>query len=147
MLRSQRIIIIIGLALIAWLLHVNMCDWAFRRLVTTYSTGGGGRYTLICGWATEPVASTRTPAAPMPPNISMVDVHVTGLLAQQGISRREAMLVGIVLPVAMLTAALCLWLGVRHAGRIARGLCANCGYDLKGSPDAAKCPECGAGTS
>ena len=160
MLRSQRILIVVSLVFIAWLLHVNMCDWAINRRATYYSSGNRP-HTIICGWESSPLPSAATapimqpspsPFNPqsvqtLPRGITMFDVKVTGLLTQRSTSRKEGLYVGVLLPLAMLIAAIYLWLGGRHAARIARGLCANCGYDLKGSPESAHCPECGAKTA
>jgi hypothetical protein len=73
-------------------------------------------------------------------------MRVTGLLAQPGTYRREALLMGVLLPLALVVAAGYLWLGGRHASRVSRGLCTKCGYDLRGTAGdtpLAKCPECG----
>ena len=50
-----------------------------------------------------------------------------------------------ILAIALSFWGLChLFARVRRLRRIERGLCPKCAYDLRGSADAAACPECGA---
>lgn len=151
MLRSQRILVIVGLLVAAWLLHVNMCDWAIARTMTYWSPGSTAyRNSIILGWESSPAQNTNAVPSPgLMTGVVAYDVKVTGVLMERSVSWREALLVGVMLPLALLFAAGYLWLGGRRASRVSRGLCTKCGYDLRGGRGSAvtgplaKCPECG----
>jgi hypothetical protein len=132
-LRSQRWVVLIGLATFVVILHTTFCEWRFwgelppnvdlaeRILAHTHdyiASQGGGRTTRAV---------------------------VTGLYAQRTVSRELAIVCGICVPILLIGTALYLNLGWRYTDRIARGLCPRCRYDLRGDREAPqrKCPECG----
>ena len=89
MLRSQRILVILGLVLGAWLVHVNMCDWVINRNMVYWSAGRKSyKDTIIAGWESSPVQNTN-PAmtSGMNPGIVAYDVRFTGVLRQQDVGR------------------------------------------------------------
>ncbi len=124
MLKSQRILLIGGLILIACSLHMTLCEWIFR----------------VRGVPWEPVEIIeyrhRIPDGP--------DLF-TGLLAAPNVSHPVAVLVGVIVPLTLLGLVLFLVLGWRHGERLNRGLCPSCAYNLRGNSDkpADVCPECG----
>lgn len=115
------IVVLVGLAVF---LHTKLCEWS-----TTWRSRGGGA--IVAWWAHEnpdPADSPRT--------------EYWAIAPDSGAERPFAIVYGIALPVAMLTAAACLAISSREAARRAKGLCAKCGYDLRGVRDG-RCPECG----
>src|SRR5688572_9831255 len=66
MLRSQRILIVVGLVIIAWLLHVTTCDWAVYRTMEYWNTQRMSSSRIVVGWETAATVGT-TP----PPNQAM----------------------------------------------------------------------------
>ena len=117
MLNSQRWVLIIGMLLIAWVLHVKYCDWIFKEAM-----GGQQGSSILRG-------SLFTIAHAIPN--SQGHVH-TGLATERGFSRQDAVWYGIAIPLALLTASAYLFMGVRHRRRIDQGRCTQCGYDLRG---------------
>ena len=156
MLRSQRILIATGLLVIAWILHVNMCEWVFNSSVQLYSFNGVPVFTPICVWIRQPPPSSpatvvAAPGPMQPPSPPPRPVY-TGVLTQAYVGRTEAVVIGIVLPLLLVMLVAYLSLGWRRDVRSMRGLCATCGYDLRGvavGADASttKCPECGTSSS
>jgi hypothetical protein len=148
MLRSQRILVTLGLLLLAWLLHVNLCDWAFKKRLPWINEGGASRYlhTIIWTWTHE----QPTGPAPVQPRFAPVQPQLspnayTGLLTQARVDRADAVVFGMALPLALVMLVMYLRLGWRRDARRRRGLCEACGYDLRGAAQAdAPCPECGA---
>ena len=124
MTKSQRILVLVGLILLAWSLNITFCEWIFR----------------VPGVPWEPVEiiEYRHRIADGP------DLF-TGLLAAPDVSRPIAVFLGIIVPLTLLGFALFLVLGWRHQGRLIRGLCPECGYNLRGDRDKPvdTCPECG----
>ena len=126
--KAQRTLVFVSLLLLAWLLHVLLCDWGYRvhkpsqdyaRIVayqhgTTTDTYGRTQY--IC----------------------------TGLFTGAKVEPGTAIIWGVVIPLGLLCADAYLLLGWRQQSRLARGRCPNCGYNLRGKLDAG-CPECGWG--
>jgi hypothetical protein len=126
MLKSQRILVFIGLLVLAWLLHVLLCDWVIKE---PYKAGS-----RIIAWNHGPIPIGGGVANPE---------HYTGLCAFNKEGRGAAVVFGIVLPLALLGADVYLLLGWRYQARLDRGLCPQCGYDLSGQLPGAGCPECG----
>ena len=114
-------VVLVGLGLVAWLLHVTLCDW---KMMSEMSSRGSRIFALVHG-------DGRSSA-----------FRYTGL-----VTLREpviASLLGVVFPVALAGLGAYLWLGWRHVDRSARGLCPRCGYDMsRAGAAAAACPECG----
>ena len=99
-------------------IHLTFTPTPVRMLMSGYVHGIGGY-----GWSTW----TETSGLQAPPNTVSAIVFPYWL----------AVLVGSLAP------AWWLWGGKRRrrAHRLAAGWCANCGYDLRASPE--RCPECG----
>lgn|SRR5262245_24947891 len=139
MIKSQRILVGISLPLLAWVLHVGMCDWAWRQPITRTTSAQPDQAPLLAVRGRDPQQQQR------------VVLLYTGILTQPGIEVLPAMIWGIALPLALIAADMYLILGWRHQSRLAHGLCANCGYDLRGRergegsapPLGGPCPECG----
>ena len=123
MIKSQRMLIVIVLPLLALILHTTFCEWRFKaranpsRPILAYQHEqqrgiGGLRYFPHSG------------------------------LFSQGTSRELAVIVGIVAPLLLLATDVYLLLGWRFQRAVARGRCPHCGYDLSGT-DHTLCPECG----
>jgi hypothetical protein len=73
-------------------------------------------------------------------NSDSVDVRLPG---------RTVRVLKVLVPLPLMAASLALYLVHCRQQRVARdrheaGLCVTCGYDLRGNPTAAACPECGA---
>jgi hypothetical protein len=132
MLKSQRILVFTGLLVLAWLLHVLLCDWVIREPYKAESR--------IITWNHGPILVGGGVANPE---------HFTGLCAFNKEGRGVAVVFGIVLPLALIGTDIYLLLGWRHQARLDGGLCPQCGYDLRGAPPEAGaapgrgCPECG----
>jgi hypothetical protein len=141
MLRSQRILVVVGLAAIAWILHVSLCDWVYNEPMNLWT---GSTYTqfplLVYRKDPSPVLSTLGPTPSAPTGLAVV---YTGLLSDPWVSKESAIVWGIAAPLFLLGSAAYLALGWRHADRAARGLCVHCGYDRRQTPLGAPCPECG----
>lgn len=126
MLRSQRIFLIVGLLLIAALLHFRMCDWVFRSKVDrSWTEGFRPIQSLLFTWRHS-------------------DNTHTGLITRWYFWPAEAIALGVAAPLLLVLAAGYLMLGARRSSRAMRGQCVTCGYDLRAAPGPlAKCPECG----
>ena len=131
MIRSQRVLVVLGLLTVAWLLHAMLCEWEYQR----YATSAMPR---ILAYQHE---RTPTPArrGGRPREL------YTGLFVQRGGSHGIAVVFGVITPLVLAGVNAYLLLGWRHAARVGRGLCPQCGYDLRGARDrqATRCPECG----
>jgi hypothetical protein len=140
MLRSQQILIALGLVVTAWLLHVSLCDWIIKDEVR----GGPAARTPIWLWmdhAGTPVPPTRGGAGSTPP-------RYTGLFTQPYVAHLTAFILGVVVPILLCTVLGYLLLEWKRKSMILRGLCVTCGYDLRENPatpigSSARCPECG----
>jgi hypothetical protein len=127
MLPSQRILLAVSLLLIAWVLHVSLCDWVINGPIM----GGDGGQRPIWSWHEVRGAPGAIPT-------------YTGVYTQRHAGRTESLLLGIIVPLLLITLVVYLYLGWRRDRRVACGLCAACGYDLRGVPESTrKCPECG----
>ncbi len=47
MLRSQRILVVVGLPVLAWLLHVSLCDWVFNRPMNLWTGSTYSQFPLL----------------------------------------------------------------------------------------------------
>jgi hypothetical protein len=124
--KSQRILVFAGLLVLAWILHVLLCDWVIKEPCKAESriiAYNHGRVPILGGMANP--------------------YHYTGLFAFSDDGRGFAVVFGIVLPLALIGTDVYLLLGWRHDARIERGLCPQCGYDLRGAAPGSGCPECG----
>jgi len=132
-LRSQRILVVVGLAAIAWILHVSLCDWVYNEPMNLWT---GSTYTQF------PLLVHRRDALPgsVP---GLTGVVYTGLLSDRWVTKESAIVWGVAAPLFLLGLAAYLALGWRRADRAARGLCVHCGYDRRQTPHGAPCPECG----
>jgi len=137
MLLSQRILLIAGLLVIAWLLHVNLCDWMVNGQPMRRQ---GAQQQEILAWvATETTHGTGDPTT------TYTTYTFTGLFTELGVGYTASFALGVIVPLALVLLVGCLLLGARPAIRRQRGLCAKCGYDLRGlNGTSTKCPECGA---
>ena len=151
MLRSQRILLVVGLLLVAWLLHVNFCEWVWKETVTTTFGNASVRpYAPICAWVHDPQAAGPPvitgvgPGGPTATRPGPTRPSYIGLFTQNYTGRTESVLLGIIVPLLLTMLVMYLGLGWRRDARVARGLCAGCGYDLRGLKEpSARCPECG----
>jgi hypothetical protein len=140
MLRSQRALVFFGLLVAAFMLHVLLCDWRWKRVFT-----GSPDYS-------PPVVTCVQTERPGGPGQAWRTSR-TGIFAARWISGGDAIVFGIVLPFVLLGLDGYLLLGWRHAARLERGACPVCGYDLRGAPPEVGpapgkgCPECGWGRS
>ncbi|MCI0630611.1 MAG: hypothetical protein L0Y44_08170 [Phycisphaerales bacterium] len=128
MTRHQRILIAVTLALFAWLLHVSYCDWTWREPVS----GNVPRRSV------RPLMTLRHDA----PDGSTL---ATGLVTQPHVDPQAALWLGILAPLALIAVDAFLILGWRQQDRVRKGLCPQCGYDLRGDKagSTSACPECG----
>lgn len=129
MLRAQRIVLMVGLVVIALLLHVNACQWRWRALGWQETTGNA----VIVFWTEHPPAN----AAGAPLLGGVAASRYTAIFPDAGVpegNRFVAVVAGIVAPLALLMIVAMLGLGWRYQERVRRGLCATCGYDLRGHP-------------
>ena len=131
MLRSQRILVVVGLAALAWILHVSLCDWVYNEPMNLWA---GSTYTQF------PLLVYRKDPSPV---TGSSDVVYTGLLSDLWVAKESAIVWGIAAPLFLVGLAAYLALGWRRADRAAGGLCVHCGYDRRQTPHGAPCPECG----
>jgi hypothetical protein len=133
--RTQRIFLALAIPFFAWLLHVKTCDWHYRASVSFYSnTPGAGPAQQTRWWIWGRLDKD-------PATGGMV---TTGVTTNQWVHLDTALVWGLFIPLGLVAADIWWLLGWRRSHRLATGCCAACGYDLKGSPGAAQCPECGA---
>ncbi|MHC5023593.1 MAG: hypothetical protein ACYTGG_06735 [Planctomycetota bacterium] len=138
MTREQRILVAVGLLLLAWLLHVQLCDWGWKE--TRHRS------------ATIAALPHGTPPAGLQGVVRGLGAY-TGLFVHRGDpledvphgARQVAVLLGVILPIGLVLLDAWLVLGWRAQSRVRRGLCLHCGYDLRGDGKAPldRCPECG----
>ena len=154
MTRSQRILIVVGLPLLAWVMHGLLCEWAYKTTSRSMATARIVAYRhevaitsrAVPRRVTQP-SNTRRSVVPPPRGRAAF----TGLFAQSGVGEGFAVTFGVVVPLALLGLNAFLLLGWRHAARLARHGCPDCGYDLRGNLDPitsrphGRCPECGTG--
>ena len=124
MLKSQRRLVFISLLAAAWMLNVLLCDWHYKYIIPR-----SGQYRIVTYAHREDQSRRAVPS--------------TGLFTQPGVAGGTATVLGVVLPLGLLAADAYLLLGWRHAARLRKGCCPQCGYDLRGLPPDRKCPECG----
>jgi len=137
MTRLQRIFLALAILFFAWFLHVNTCDWHYRQPLSfgSYGPSGASEWVRFAIWIrTDKDTATG-------------GIVTTGLTTGEYVNLGTALTWGIFIPLGLVIADIWWLLGWRRHSRLARGCCAACGYDLKGSPDAPKCPECGADTT
>ena len=134
MLRSQRILVVVGLAALAWILHVSLCDWVYNEPMNLLA---GSTYTQF------PLLVYRKDPSPVSGVSGSTDVVYTGLLSDLWVAKESAIVWGIAAPLFLVGLAAYLALGWRRADRAAGGLCVHCGYDRRQTPHGAPCPECG----
>ncbi len=130
MIRSQRVLMAVGLLVVAGTLHAMLCEWDYHHTSTT-------RMPCIVGYKHEPaVAQSRGRSR---------HNWYTGLFAEPDVGKGIAVVFGVITPLVLVALDAYLLLGWRHAARMARGLCPRCGYDLRGTGhrNAGRCPECG----
>ena len=125
MIRSQRILLAVGLPLLAVATHMTLCEWHYKAELFP----GPARGILVYDHG-----PTTTPRKRV----------VSGLFAQ-GATNSVATLLGVVVPSALLGLTAFLLLGWHHQARLAKGLCPSCGYNLAASKlkTPHSCPECG----
>jgi len=128
---KQRLLLIIGLLLIGACLHFGLCDWTLSRNL--------GRQNSDLA-----LLATSQPFRDGQGQELKYDLgrEYRGLLTSHGVSRTEGLVFGVAAPMATVLYAVYLALGWRRSRRITLGLCAHCGYDLRGA-ETSKCPECG----
>ena len=134
MTKTQKAVVFVPVLIVAWLLHVTLCEWEFRaqhastmNLLFGYQQEAQpGRLFLFTGLAAQPISGRSNQA----------DARIYRLLV---------ILVGVAMPIALVGADVYLLLGWRQAARTKRGLCPQCGYDLigDGNRPANRCSECG----
>jgi hypothetical protein len=71
-------------------------------------------------------------------------LYFAGVLAYSGVSAFSVGLLAVWTGISAWSVVVN-WQAMRSSERKARGCCAQCGYDLRASPD--RCPECGAHAS
>ena len=123
--RSQRILVFVSALVLAWMLHVLLCNWVVRAPARSASR----------------IVAYDHGQFPIPGIVNPLS-HYTGLFASDRDGRNFAIVFGVVVPLALLCVDGYLLLGWRRAARLERGRCPKCGYDLRGKHDAG-CPECG----
>jgi ribosomal protein L37E len=128
MTRSQRILLVVCLPLFAWLVHFNLCDWDING-TRAFFPSPYERAGLWTWQGSNPATGQLRPV---------------GLFGEPAIDRGTALMCGVFLPLALIAAAAFAALGFRSHHRHTHGLCAKCGYDLRGCI-AERCPECGSG--
>lgn len=124
----QRVVLIITLFLLAWMMHTSFCEWVWRE-------GVHENQLLFGGFFAENQKPTQSPFS-----VSAQDAW--GVRVEYGTNRTLCILLGMVLPLALLCIAVFLAVGMRHARRREHGMCLRCGFDLKYNYDNG-CPECG----
>lgn len=136
MLRSQRILVVVGLAAIAWILNVSFCDWVYDKPMGLWTGTTYSQFPLL--------VHRRNPT----PGSGSMDVIYTGLLSDRWVAKDSAIVWGVAAPLFLIGWATYMALSWRRVDRAARGLCVHCGYDRRQTPRDAPCPECGkAGSS
>ena len=130
MLRSQRILVVAGLASIAWILHVSLCDWVYNEPMFLWTGSAYTQFPLLV-YRKDP---------PIPGSTAVI---YTGLLSDNWVATESAIVWGIAAPLFLLGWAAYMALGWRRADRASRGQCIHCGYDRRQTPHGAPCPECG----
>ena len=132
--RAQRILVVGGLLFLAWLLHFLLCDWNYKYHIVQASS----KSRLIL------VHRHRHPDEP--PRTTFSVGFYSGLFTDaRGDSRNIAVIFGVAVPLVLVGVCAYLIIGWRQQSRVTRGLCAECGYDLRGDNTTrlSKCPECG----
>lgn len=136
MTKGQRILIVVGSLLLAWILHTSLCEWVVNESRSQPSL-------RVLGFLSEEPTQTTTSGSPQPARKYFTGLKVEG----QNLNPDPAMgiVFGVVTPLAIVMWVSFLALGWRHQSRVGRGLCPKCGYDIKGDGEepADRCSECG----
>ena len=136
MVRSQLILLNVSLLVIACMLHFSLCDWLFNDTLLVNDRQQVPIWLWKATSGTQVVTGGRLSGSTAP--------TYTGVFTHAYAGRTESLLFGIVAPLLLVTVVVYLNLSWRRDARVARGLCAVCAYDLRGTPQTAtKCPECG----
>ena len=142
---TQRVMLIVGMLLVATLLHIRFCDWMLGEKVPPTLYGGSA---VVLGWEVETTEPYVQPADRRPRSTAALRatgqnmVIKWGIVAERGRSVEDAIVYGTATPSLLLLFVLVLIVGIRSHRRRARGACLKCGYELHFNYDAG-CPECG----
>lgn len=161
-LKSQRNLVLIGLLLISCVLHTTFCEWQYKTTFLYPPSPGifsSNFDNLILGYVPGRPLLGRGGGGQSGGNAFGGGQSAGGggggaggggfLGAGLVVQRSPAyisILCGVIAPLFLLGLDLYLFLGWRYQGRIDRGLCPECKYDLRGT-DHESCPECGIPTS
>jgi len=127
MTRAQRIFLAIAIVFLAWMLHFSLCEWHWRENVNFIGLGGQRVLYSLWSWYRQDPATGA--------------YSLTGLTTREFVDRTAAVVLGVIVPLAMIIGDVWWMLGWRRQSRLAMGRCVSCGYDLKGS-SSPQCPEC-----
>lgn len=124
---GMRILLISSFFLGALWLHFTLCEWHMSHV-------SGWPSVRLAGWGTEEFKVAQ--------NAQYVTHSGFGLFAKFGVTKAEAVVAGVALPIALLVACVLFLLKWRRDRLVGMGACPSCLHQRDPS-SAARCPECG----